>query len=230
MGKKKTKFVIPDIYDILLAMIGVSLCGIGVGFANCAVLGLDSIGILYDGIRNVLGFSSDMLGVASFIVSGILIVFLFFAARKYVSLGTLIHTIAYGSFVTVGMIIYNAIISDNIMFIRILFCVIGYLLLYVGIGIYIAIDIGVDAFTGIVLYLADITHIEMKYVKIAFDIALLIIGAILGGTLGVASFVTMVVAGPLINLFSKQFQKLYFKFKLKNMKNRKDKNKANKSK
>ena len=221
MGKNKFKFVIPNIYDILLALIGVSLCGIGVGFANCALLGLDSIGILYDGIRNVLGFSSDMLGVASFIVSGIILIFLFFASRKYVSLGTLIYTIGYGSFVTVGILIYEAVISENTMVVRIIFSIVGYLLLYIGIGIYVAIDIGVDAFTGIVLYLADITHIEMKYVKIVFDVILIIIGALLGGTLGAASFITTVVAGPLINLFTKKFQSLYFKFKLKKLKNKK---------
>ena len=218
MKKQKAKFTIPNIYDILLAMIGVSLCGIGVGFANCAAFGLDSIGIFYDGIRNVLGFSTDMLGVASLIVSGVILVFLFFASRKYVSLGTLIYTIAYGSFVSVGMMIYNVIISTDTVIIRIIFSVTGYLLLYIGVGIYVAIDIGVDAFTGIVLYLADLTHIPMKYVKIVFDVILLIIGTIMGGTLGVASFVTMIVAGPLINLFSKTVQKIYFRFKLKKQK------------
>lgn len=218
MEKDKKKFTIPNIYDILLALIGVSLCGIGVGFANCAALGLDSIGIFYDGIRNILNFSADMLGVTSFIVSGVILAFLFFAARKYVSLGTLIYIIAYGSFITVGSIIYNALISENNLFISIVFSCIGYILLYIGLAIYIAIDIGMDAFTGIVLYLADITHFEFKYVKIVFDIVLIIIGAVLGGALGVPTIITMVVGGPLINFFTKKFQRIYFKFKLKNMK------------
>ena len=218
MGKDKKKFTIPNIYDILLALIGVSLCGIGVGFANCAALGLDSIGIFYDGIRNILNFSSDMLGVTSFIVSGVILVFLFFASRKYVSLGTLIYIIAYGSFITVGSIIYRALVFENNLFTSIVFSCIGYILLYIGLAIYIAIDIGMDAFTGIVLYLSDITHFEFKYVKIAFDIVLIIIGAVLGGALGVPTVITMVVGGPLINFFTKRFQGIYFKIKLRNMK------------
>ena len=223
MDKHKYKFVIPNIYDILLALIGVSLCGMGAGFTKCASLGLDSIGILYDGIRNILGFSSDMLGVASFIVSGAILVFLFFAARKYVSFGTLIYIIAYGSFVSVGMLIYDAIVDEETLFFRIIFSVLGFLILYFGIGIYVAIDIGVDAFTGIVLYLSDITHFEMKYVKIVFDIVLIIVGAVLGGTLGVATFVTMLTAGPIINLVSKKFQAKYFRFKLRKELGKKDK-------
>ena len=211
---KKPK--LPNIFDILLALIGVSLCGIGVGFANCASLGLDSIGIFYDGIRNILGFGHEMLGIASFIVSGVLIVFLFFAARKYVSLGTLIYIIAYGSFITVGSLIYNAFVFEDTLPVRIIFSIIGYLLLYFGLGIYIAIDIGVDSFTGIVLYLTDLTHFEMKYVKIVFDVILIIIGAVLGGSLGAATFITMIVAGPIIQFLSKRIQIIYFKFKIKN--------------
>ena len=221
---KKNLFTKLSIFDILFALIGVSLCGIGVGFANCAALGLDSIGILYDGIRNILGFSADMLGVASFIVSGVLVVFLLFAARKYVSFGTLIYTIAYGSFITVGNIIYDALIYENTLFVQIVFSCLGYLLLYLGIAIYVAIDIGVDSFTGIVLYLSDITHFEMKYVKIVFDVVLLLIGTVLGGTLGAATFITMILAGPIIQFLTKRCQKLYFKIKLKNIKLSKSKN------
>ena len=79
-------------------------------------------------------------------------------------------------------------------------------------------SIGMDAFTGIVLYLSDITHFEFKYVKIAFDIVLIIIGAVLGGALGVPTVITMVVGGPLINFFTKRVQGIYFKIKLRSMK------------
>ena len=215
MKKSKRKLIIPDKFDILLALIGVSFCGIGAGFTKCASLGLDSIGIFYDGIRNVIGFPVDMLGVASFIVNGIIITFLFFASRKYVSLGTLIYIIAYGSFVTIGTIIYNAVFVENILIIRILFSFIGFMILYIGIGIFVAIDIGVDAFTGLVLFLSDITHFEMKYVNIAFVLILIIIGAVIGGEFGAATFITMIAAGPLITLFSKKFQAIYFKIKLR---------------
>ena len=208
----------PNIFDIFLALSGVSLCGIGVGFASCASLGMDSIGLFYDGVRNILGFSSDMLGVASFIVSGIIMIFLFFASRKYVSIGTIIYIIAYGSFVSVGSLIYNGVVSGDSLAVRIVFSCVGYILLYIGLGIYVAIDIGVDAFTGIVLFLSDKTHFEMKYVKIVFDVILIIIGTVLGGTIGAATFVTMIVAGPIIQFLSKRFQVLYFKFKVKNAK------------
>jgi len=209
------KPTLPNIFDILLAMIGVSLCGIGAGFANCAALGMDSIGIFYDGIREILGLSSDKLGIASFIVSAVIISFLFFVARKYVSFGTVVYILGYGSFISIGDIIYNTLFADADLPVRIIVSILGYFLLYIGISIYIAIDIGTDAFTGLVLFLTDKTHFQMKYVKIVFDIFLIIIGALLGGALGVPTILTMILAGPFIQFFSKQFQKMYFKVKLK---------------
>lgn len=79
-----------------------------------------------------------------------------------------------------------------------------------GLGIYVTVDIGVDAFTGMVLYLRDATQVDLKYVKIVFDIALILMGTLMGGTLGVATFVTMLVAGSMIQCLSKRFQALYF--------------------
>lgn len=206
---------LPAIGDILLAMIGVAFCGIGVGFAGNAQLGLDAIGLFYDGARNMLGFSEDGLGVASFAVSAVLIVFLFIVKRKYVSFGTLIYVLFYSGCISVGNVIYHWITGGlDALWVRILFSVFGFLLLYVGLGIYVAVDIGVDAFTGMVLYLRDVTQVDLKYVKIVFDIALILMGTLMGGTLGVATFVTMLVAGPMIQCLSKRFQALYFRGKV----------------
>ncbi|MBR4344392.1 MAG: hypothetical protein IKP88_17105 [Lachnospiraceae bacterium] len=222
MKKKKINF--PKSYDILFALIGVAFCGIGAGFANCALLGMDSIGIFYDGIRNILGLSSESLGIASYIVNGTIIAFLFIVSRKYVNFGTFVHFVAYGSFITVGNAIFNLIGNDE-LYVRIIFCVVGYLLLYTGVSLFVAIDIGVDAFTGLVLFLTDLTHFKLKYVKMVFDLILIVVGFVLGGVLGVATVVTMVAAGPFIDVVSKKFQSLYFtvflKFWRKNEKGRK---------
>jgi len=212
---------LPAAGDILLVMIGVAFCGIGVGFASSAEVGLDAIGLFCDGVRNMLGLSEKNLGIASFIVNAIFILFLFFAKRKYVSFGTVIYVLLYSSCISIGNEIYRWI-TDGLegLGVRILFSVLGFLLLYVGLGIYVAIDIGVDAFTGMVLYLRDVTKADLKYVKMVFDVILIILGAVMGGTLGAATFVTMLVAGPIIQWLSKRFQALYFRGKVKEEKRR----------
>ena len=50
---------------LLLAIVGILLVGTGIAFNAAASLGNDPIGIVYDGLRNVLGLSAQQLGMAS---------------------------------------------------------------------------------------------------------------------------------------------------------------------
>lgn len=210
----KIPFRLPSITDIMLAVLGAMLCGLGCGFINYTSLGMDSIGLFYDGIRNVLSLKPDQIGTASYVVCIILSVFLLFADRKYVSFGSIIYIIMYGAFANLGTLMWEHLIVDAGLFIRIMITVSGLLILYIGLGICIAIDIGVDAFTGVMLWLCNITHKEMKYVKIIFDLGLAILGTILGGTLGPVTPVTILIGGPCIAFFTKHIQSAYFKRKI----------------
>ena len=211
----KERIHLPQITDILLTVLGAILCGLGCGFTNYASLGMDAIGLFDDGIRNTLSLRPDQIGTASYIVCLILSVFLWFAGRKYVSIGSVIYIVMYGAFANIGTIIWTHIGLSNSILIRAMISVLGLLTLYLGLGIYIAVDIGVDAFTGVMLWLCDITHKEMKLVKIIFDLGLAVIGALLGGTLGIVTPVSIFIGGPCISFLTKRIQKLYFKRKLK---------------
>ena len=211
----KKRLSLPSISDILLAVLGAILCGLGCGFVNYASLGMDAIGLFYDGIRSVLSLRPDQIGTASYFVCLILSVFLWFAGRKYVSIGSIIYITMYGAFANIGTIIWEHIMPGDSILIRALIAAGGLLILYLGLGIYIAIDIGVDAFTGVMLWLCDITHKEMKIVKIIFDLGLAGLGWLLGGTLGVVTPVSIVIGGPCISYITKRIQKLYFRHKLK---------------
>lgn len=212
------KINIPNITDIMLAAVGSILCGFGVGLNNGANMGFDGIGVMYDGVRNVLGLNSSQLGFASLIVNLIIIIFLFFAARKYISLGTIIYMAGYSAFTDIGSYTYSLIFHEPTIPIRIIIALIGCAMLYLGLGIYVAIDIGVDSFTGLVLLLRDKTHFELKYVKIAFDISMIVLGVLLGGQFGFITIVAAFLGGPSIQFTADKIQKLYFKRKIKKYK------------
>ena len=216
--KNKTGFKIPSFGDIILTVIGAILCGLGCGFMNYAALGMDAIGLFYDGIRSILNLSPDQIGTASYIVCAILSVFLWFADRRYVSVGSVIYIVMYGLFANLGTVLWTKLIPDSSIVINALISTSGMLILYIGLGIYIAVDIGVDAFSGVMLWLSNITHKEMKYVKIAFDFGLAVIGFLLGGTLGIVTPVTIIIGGPCISFFTKKIQAVYFRHKLKDEK------------
>lgn len=188
--------------NILAAAAGVFLVGVGVAFNNCAGLGNDPIGIVYDGIRNAGGMSAEQLGMASNIVNVVLMVFLFFAARRYVSVGTFVYLLPYGFCVDAGNFLYRMLAPSDGLAVRVGFSVAGCLLLYLGVAVYITVDIGVDPFTGVVLWLRDVLKKEYRIVKVCFDVAMIVIGTLLGGKLGAVTIVTALTAGPVIQYFS----------------------------
>lgn len=187
---------------IVAACIGVLLVGVGVAFNNCAGLGNDPVGIIYDGIRNVGGMTSEQLGMASNIVNVTLMAALFFLARRYVNIGTLVYLLPYGFCVDAGNFLYRSLAHSDGLPARIGFSVAGCLLLYLGVAIYITVDIGVDPFTGVVLWLRDLTKKEYRFVKVGFDITMIILGTVLGGKLGAVTIITALTAGPVIQFFS----------------------------
>ena len=191
-----------SIRSILIALTGILLIGMGVAFNNSAGLGNDSVGIVYDGIRSIFGMNAQELGMASNIVNIVLIIILFITAKRYISVGTFVYIIPYGFFVKFGTLVYNFLFESQTMTNRIIASILGCLLLYLGVALYITIDIGVDPFTGIVLHLRDITKKEYRYVKIIFDFMMIVIGTFLGGKLGVVTFLTAITAGPVIQFFS----------------------------
>jgi hypothetical protein len=206
IDKKKRRTI-----DIILTFIGAVLCGTGCGFMNYAALGMDAIGSFYDGIRTALNLSIDTIGTVSIGISIVLIIFLLIVKRKYVNIGTIIYLIVYGIFANISTLCLEKLITSDAVYVKAVISILGILILTYGLGIYIAVDIGVDPFTGLTLYLSDITHKEMQYIKIAIDIIFMVIGILLGARIGAISVISVLAEGPLIAFFTKRVQLWYFK-------------------
>lgn len=190
------------IIRLALAIAGIVLVGTGVAFNAAAALGNDPIGIVYDGIRSAMQLSPEQLGMASNMVNIVLVILVFLSDRHYVNVGTFIYIVPYGSIVSLGGRLYSFLFQMQTLPVRIAGAAAGCLLLYVGVAMFIAADIGLDPFTGLVMVIRDKTKKEYRTVKILFDIGCIFLGTVLGGKLGVITVITAVTAGPVIQLFT----------------------------
>ena len=181
------------LWKVIFAAVGILLVGTGVAFNARAALGNDPIGIIYDGVRNAANLTAEQLGMTSNIVNIVLLILVFLADRHYVNLGTFIYLIPYGFAVDLG---------GKGAFI-------GCLLLYVGVAMFITMDMGVDPFTGVVLVLRDRLHMEYRKIKVIFDLCMMVLGFVLGGKLGVITILTAITAGPCIQAFSGLLKKFF---------------------
>lgn len=188
--------------SIVLAIVGIFFIGTGVAFNAAAALGNDPIGIMYDGIRNVAKLSPEQLGMASNIVNISLAVLVLLLNRHYINIGTLIYIVPYGTIVDMGRKIYYVMFKVQTLPTQIIGAGLGCLFLYLGVAMFIAADIGLDPFTGIVMVLRDKCKKEYKVVKICFDIVCILIGFTLGGKIGIITILTAATAGPVIQLFA----------------------------
>lgn len=198
-----------SIKKIVIALLGVWLVGIGIGFNNQAGLGNDPVALFYDGVCRILGFGTKDLGMVSNGVNAVLALFLLFVGRQYLNVGTLIYLLPYGLFVNFGTWLYSVVIIDPGFWLRVICAVFGCTLLYFGVAVVISMDIGVDPLVGTVLVLRDFTKRDFRTVKIIFDIALCVIGTVLGGKIGVITIITAFTAGIGIQFFTEQLQKFY---------------------
>lgn len=196
-----------NIKKILLAIVGIMFVGIGISFNNNSQLGNDPIGLFYDGIRSILSLSHDQFGLAINIVNVSLIIIMLFIGRRYINIGTLIYIVPYSFFVGVGDNLYKMIFVSDAMIVRWISVIIGCLILYTGVAIFIVVNIGLDPFTGVVMVICDKVKKEYRVVKVVFDIALIIIGYALGGKLGLITIITACVCGPLIQFLVKRISK-----------------------
>lgn len=190
-----------SIQSVMAALLGVFLMAVGLAMNNYAMLGNDPVGIVYDGIRSAANLTAEQLGMASNFVNVALVVLLLFIGRHYMSIGTVIYFIPYGTFVSAGNAICQQFLHPEGIVGRIALSILGCLLLYLGIAIYIVVDIGTDPFTGLVLVIRDWCRKEYRVVKICYDVTLIIIGTLLGGKLGAVTVVTAFLGGPVIQMY-----------------------------
>ena len=195
---------------VLIAIIGIFFVGLGIAFNAGTLFGNDPIAILYDGMRSVLGMKPEQLGLISNAVNVAMIVILFLIGKRYINIGTLIYIVPFGFFVSIGTYIYNVVINQDSFVQRVIGAVIGCTTTYIGIALFIVVDIGLDPFTGVVMAIADKIGWNFRRTKICFDIVMVITGYLLGGKLGVITLITVAAAGPTIQFFS-DIMKRYIK-------------------
>lgn len=196
---------------IVIALVGVAFVGFGLAFNSAAMLGNDAVAVLYDGVRNLCGLPPERLGIVTNLVNYMLVIIVFILGRKYINIGTLIYTLPMGNFVDVGFKIHELLNIPSTLNWRILTSFCGCSMLFLGIGIFIAIDVGMDPCTGVVMIVRDKMNSEYKRSKVICDVCTLILGLVLGGKVGVVTVIAALIAGPTIQKISEVFDKRVFK-------------------
>ena len=199
--------------------LGVILLGLGVAFFNQAGLGQDSLAALCFSLNYLIN-ESWSYGIFYFGVNFIFFILMLIFLREHIFIGTIVSLVLTGLISSQFMYLFNYIgfIPQNLI-IRILVGFLGIVNIALGIAFYGGAKLGISPYDSLPLIICKyFPKFKYKFVRIAMDLTCLSIAIIIGliilnrkDVVGVFTILSLILSGPLISLFSKLFNKIYYK-------------------
>ncbi|MGW7242794.1 membrane protein YczE [Streptomyces sp. NPDC054804] len=177
---------------------GLTLYGVSSGLLVEAGLGLEPWGVLHQGLAEHIGLS---IGTVSIIV-GAAVLLLWIPLRQRPGLGTVSNVFVIG----LAMNATLAVVPGAHAFtVRIPLMAAGIVLNGAATGLYIAASFGPGPRDGLMTGLHRRTGRSIRLIRTAIEVAVVVTGFVLGGTIGVGTLLYAVCIGPLAQLFLKVF-------------------------
>lgn len=181
------------VFRYSLFFTGLTLFGLGNAIAvNVKFLGLHPWEVLNVALYQHFGLTIGTWGVACGLV---LIIISFFAARKYINIGTFLNALLIGPIMDFFLWLDILPKATN-TWIDYLILLSGIVITGVGGGMYVAAGIGAGPRDGFMLSISDRTRLSVSQARILVESLVLIIGYFLGGPVFIATFVYTFIQSP----------------------------------
>ena len=177
---------------------GFIFCASSTIFMLNSNLGLSPWDVFHQGISRLTGIT---IGQASIII-GILFVIIGMCFGQRLGIGTILNMILVGQFIDLIMYL-NIIPEATNMITGILMMIFGMLLMGYGCYLYISCGLGCGPRDGVMIVLSNMLNKPIKYVRATMEISVLILGFILGGTVGLGTIISAIFLGYSIQLVFK---------------------------
>jgi uncharacterized membrane protein YczE len=178
--------------------VGLALYGASSALLVRAGLGLEPWGVLHQGLTERTGIS---IGVVSIIV-GAVVLLLWIPIGQRPGLGTVSNVFAVG----ITMDGTLALVPDvHGLGVRILVMAAGIALNGVATGLYISARFGPGPRDGLMTGLNRLTGRSVRLVRTAIEVAVVVTGFLLGGSLGAGTVLYALAIGPLAQFFLRLF-------------------------
>ncbi|MFJ8108447.1 YitT family protein [Streptomyces sp. NPDC096132] len=178
--------------------VGLALYGASAALFVQAGLGLEPWGVLHQGLAELTGLT---IGVVSIVV-GAAVLLLWIPLRQRPGLGTVSNVFVVG----IAMDGTIALVPEaHALAVRVPLLVAGIVLNGVATGLYIAADFGPGPRDGLMTGLHRRTGRSIRLMRTAIEVAVVVTGFTLGGTIGVGTLLYAVSIGPLAQIFLRVF-------------------------
>ncbi len=167
---------------------GLVLFGMGIGLMVRADLGLGPWDVLHQGVAERTGAS---IGTVT-ILTGVVVLVLWLPLRERPGLGTLLNVVLIGLVADATLVLVDEPSSRPI---RVALLVVGIFVFGPGSGLYIGAGLGPGPRDGLMTGLAR-RGTPVRVVRTGIELAVLALGAALGGTVGIGTVAFALTVGP----------------------------------
>jgi uncharacterized membrane protein YczE len=178
-------------------IVGLAMFGVGIGLILEARLGAAPWDVFHQGVADKTGMSVGNV----IIVTGLVLLVLWIPLRQRPGVGTLLNALEIGVAVDIVM----PLIPDaGALVVRVVYLVAGLLVIAVGSGLYIGSGLGPGPRDGLMMGLKE-RGISVRVARTGIELTVLVLGVLLGGTVGIGTVAFTFGIGPLVQVFLPRF-------------------------
>lgn len=184
---------------LLRCVTGLAFFGIGIAFFVKSTLGVPPWDVFHSGVskHTGLGLGTVLIIVAFFVL------LLWIPLRLRPGIGTILNAVEIG---LVENIAQDLLPDTSNIAVRIAFMAAGMLCIAAGSGFYIGAELGSGPRDGLMLGLNKRFGISVRLARTVVEVSVMIIGILLGGKIGIGTFVFAFGIGPLVQIMLKVFR------------------------
>lgn len=188
---------------LIRCIIGLALFGFGITLFIRADLGVPPWDVLHTGLSDKLGIS-----VGTIIVGvGLTLLLLWIPLRQRPGFGTILNAVEIGLVVNLTKPLVG---EPNVVALRLVMVAAGLVVIGVGSALYIGAGLGSGPRDGLMMGISrrslGTRQISIRAARTAIEGSVLVVGVLLGGTVGVGTVAFMLGIGPLVQLFLPRFE------------------------
>lgn len=191
----------------IMMVAGVALCSGAVGFFKMSAFGVDPFQCFAQG----LGLHVTFLNYGTFytLLNLLFLILDFFIARRLIGIATFVNMFLTGYIISASEMAIRHFCPEPTMPQRIVFLIIGVVIMCLASALYFTADLGVSTYDAIALTIADRKphigrfNIHFRWIRVVCDFVCVAVGFFTGAVIGVGTVITAFFMGPLISVFKK---------------------------
>jgi uncharacterized membrane protein YczE len=185
---------------LLVLLVGLTIAHLGVTLFLLADLGTDTFTVFIQGLSRVCNLT---VGVMHMIVLCALALVMLLTTKGYIKAGAIVCAVCGGPIIDFfTWFLEGYINAASPMAIRVISMLSGCVILSAGMSIVINSNAGTGPNDLIAIILSDkLEHFEFRWVRVACDLFFVVLGFLLGGTVGAGTIAAVLLTGPLVQFW-----------------------------